>query len=124
MVWPYPIPYNLHIKGLEQFYKYEYGIKYSRYEIFGSVVQLQTILKGIIWSWPSYLMHDIQTTLFQLQAINPFIPTDHFSLIQNNEWKSSLKLLSVERVKNPDIELQFYLQGLDSKGSNLALPDH
>ena len=31
--------------------------------------------------------------------INPFIPTDHFRSTQNNEWKSGLKLLSVERVK-------------------------
>ena len=27
-----------------------------------------------------------------------FTPTDRFSLIQNNEWKSPLKLLSVERI--------------------------
>ena len=30
--------------------------------------------------------------------VNPFIPTDHFSSTQNNEWKSPIKLLSVERV--------------------------
>ena len=28
--------------------------------------------------------------------VNPFTPTDHFRSIQNNEWKSPLKLLSVE----------------------------
>ena len=29
---------------------------------------------------------------------NPFTPTDRFSLIQNNEWKSPLYIQSVERV--------------------------
>ena len=32
------------------------------------------------------------------EIFNPFTPTDHFRWIQNNEWKSPLKLLSVERV--------------------------
>ena len=32
------------------------------------------------------------------RGINPFTPTDRFSLIQNHEWKSPLKLLSVEMV--------------------------
>ena len=32
------------------------------------------------------------------EIINPFTPTDRFMSIQNNEWKSPLKLLSVERV--------------------------
>ena len=36
--------------------------------------------------------------------INPFTTRYHFSLIQINEWKSPLKLLSVERVK-----LQFHI---------------
>ena len=34
-----------------------------------------------------------------LMFLNPFTPTDRFSSIQNNEWKSLIKLLSVERVK-------------------------
>ena len=33
------------------------------------------------------------------RLINSFTPTDCFSSIQNNEWKSPIKLLSVERVK-------------------------
>ena len=37
--------------------------------------------------------------LEEQNIVNPFTPTDRFSLIQNNEWKSPLKLLSVERVK-------------------------
>ena len=31
--------------------------------------------------------------------LNPFTPTDHFSVILNNQWKSPTKLLSDERVK-------------------------
>ena len=31
---------------------------------------------------------------------NTFTPTDGFRSIENNEWKSPLKLLSVENVKN------------------------
>ena len=34
------------------------------------------------------------------KLVNPFTPTDRFSSFQNNEWKSPLKLLSVERVNN------------------------
>ena len=29
-------------------------------------------------------------------SLNPFTPIDRFSSIQNSEWKSPLKLLSVE----------------------------
>ena len=32
--------------------------------------------------------------------IKPFTPTECFSSIQNNDWKSPLKLLSVERVNS------------------------
>ena len=39
------------------------------------------------------LLHQVITFFF-----NPFTPTDRFRSIQNNEWKSPLKLLSVERV--------------------------
>ena len=31
-------------------------------------------------------------------GVNPFSPTDRFSSIQNNERKSPIKLLSVQRV--------------------------
>ena len=44
-------------------------------------------------------MYDIFYISLFLTILNPFIPTDHFRLIQNNDWKSPLKLLSVERVK-------------------------
>ena len=30
-------------------------------------------------------------------CVNPFTPTNHLSVILNNEWDSLLKLLSVER---------------------------
>ena len=44
-----------------------------------------------------------------LSNINSFTSTDRFSSIQNNEWKSPLKLLSVERVNSVlMISLQFY----------------
>ena len=36
--------------------------------------------------------------------LNPFTPTDRCSLIQNNEWNSLLKLLSVERVNLNNIK--------------------
>ena len=34
-----------------------------------------------------------------LILIKPFTPTDQFSLIQSNDWKRPLSLISVERVK-------------------------
>ena len=37
--------------------------------------------------------------LKQKAVFNPFNPTDHFSSIQHKDWKSPIKLLSVERVK-------------------------
>ena len=47
--------------------------------------------------------HRVTTVLIfglkQLPWVKHFTPTDRFSLIQNNDWKSPLKLLSVERVK-------------------------
>ena len=42
---------------------------------------------------------DIAVSSLFLSFINPFNPTDHFSSIQIYEWKSPIKLLSVERVK-------------------------
>ena len=40
------------------------------------------------------------STMYIFKALlNPFTPTDRFSVIQNNEWKSPIKLLSDERVK-------------------------
>ena len=44
---------------------------------------------------------DLMITRWQEESwtVNPFTPTDRFSSFQNNEWKSLLKLLSVERVK-------------------------
>ena len=41
-------------------------------------------------------------------GLNPFTPTDHVSVIQHNEWKSSLCLLSIERVKYDDESVQYY----------------
>ena len=35
----------------------------------------------------------------EVRLINPVTPTNCFSLIQNNEWKSQLKLISVEKIK-------------------------
>ena len=46
-----------------------------------------------------YLEDHPKRFIFHTLRFNPFTPTDRFSLIQNNDWKSPLKLLSVERVK-------------------------
>ena len=43
--------------------------------------------------------HDLKDFNATHLFFNPFTTTDRFRLIQNNEWKSPLKLLSVERVK-------------------------
>ena len=45
---------------------------------------------------------------YPYMMINPFNPTDRFSLIQNNDWKSPLKLLNVERVKAEMLDLILY----------------
>ena len=52
--------------------------------------------------WSPKLRQPIQMNrLIKSELIfNPFNTTDHFSLIQNNDWKSPLKLLSVERVNH------------------------
>ena len=42
-------------------------------------------------------------------VLNPYTPTDRFSSFQNNEWKSPLKLLSVERVNIFDVPFQLFL---------------
>ena len=65
-----------------------------------------------VWCQQSYVQFNIGLVLgwemkslvksfgfLRIVWINPFTPTDCFSVIQNNEWKSPCKLLSVERVK-------------------------
>ena len=47
------------------------------------------------WPLPYMIM---RTNVFTSHSFNPFTPTDRYRSIQNNEWKGSLKLLSVERV--------------------------
>ena len=41
---------------------------------------------------------DAETPDLKIYYFNPFTPKDRFSSFQSNEWKSPLKLLSVERV--------------------------
>ena len=46
------------------------------------------------------LKSNIAKLLLDVNIFNPFTATDHFGLIQDNEWKSPIKLLSVEMVKD------------------------
>ena len=46
--------------------------------------------------------------MYTVPQFNPFTPTDHFSLIQNNEWKIPLKLLSVARVNQLMVNLKWF----------------
>ena len=53
----------------------------------------------ILYKYKSTQLKSFLLLLKEVISFNPFTPTDHFSVIQNNEWNSLLKLLSVERVK-------------------------
>ena len=49
--------------------------------------------------------------------VNPFTTTDRFSSIQNKEWKSPIKLLSVERVNDILGKYQLKFTTFDKKMS-------
>ena len=67
-------------------------------------------IDGNIYIYVSYYLKKTLgvVMIISLSKFNPLTPTDRFSSFQHNEWKSPLKLLSVERVNAVLIALKIH----------------